>query len=323
MKEENKIILKNIAHIYTSLANFHDQGQIDRRLEQLYLLEEDDVIDRVLVVIHDFVNDGLINKDEAYKNLEMVTKLNPNRYKSIEDLISRIKLLKSMNMMYTNMPLSENHRLILEAFDEFNKLIDDSFDYFYTGGIMGYLAVGKELVRYHGDLDILINEKDLERLKTLIEKTDKFEFVSRVKKKNNIGHEYFCVYKNVPIDIGLFLFERKNDGSIVRKSYYYKDSNLMIDEEYLTKEYVRNAYTGDIYTYNGSDYKMMSLESIYAAKKDARDKDRYDARIIQDSVDMEIVDKIDREAKKTTFKTIVAPKDNVIKKIENINNIKR
>lgn len=38
------------------------------------------------------------------------------------------------------MPLTENHKLVLEAFDKFNELIGTLFDCFYTGGLMGYLV---------------------------------------------------------------------------------------------------------------------------------------------------------------------------------------
>ena len=317
MKEENKKILENIAYTYTKLANFNDKKAINSRLEKLYELDEDDVIDRVLVTIYDFVNDGRISKDDALYHLDMLCELNSVKYKTREDLINRVGWLKSMNLMYPSMPLKENHRLVLEAFDEFNKLIEgENFDYFYTGGMMGYLATGHELVRYHGDLDILINEEDLERLKKIVEKSDKFEFVSHVKKKNNIGHEYFVVYKGIPIDIGLFLFERKKDGSVIRKSYYYKGSDLLVDEEYLSKDYVSLTYTGNTYTHNDIPYKMMSLESVYEAKKNGRPKDKYDASIIEGNVDMEVVEKISELAKEIKLVSGKKTSGSIIEKIE-------
>ena len=320
MKEENKKILENIAYTYTKLANFNDKDVIEDRLKKMYEMEEDDVIDRVLVTIYDFVQNGRISKDDALYHLDMLCELNKDKYKTRDDLVNRLGWLKSMNLMYPSMPLKENHRLVLEAFDEFNKLINgENLDYFYTGGMMGYLATGHELVRYHGDLDILINEEDLEKLKRIVEKSDKFEFVSHVKKKNNIGHEYFVVYKGIPIDIGLFLFERKKDGSVIRKSYYYKDKELLVDEEYLDPEYVKLSYTGDSYIHNGIPYKMMSLESVYEAKRGSRPKDQYDAKVIEDMVDMEIVERISDARKKNTFTPKKKVKDSVVERIERSN----
>ena len=319
MKEENKKTLENIAYTYTKLANFNDKDIIEDRLKKMYELEEDDVIDKVLSVIYDFVLHERISKDDALYHLDMLCELNQDKYKNRDDLINRVGFLKSMNLLGTNVPLSENHKAVLEAFDKFNELIDDSFEYYYTGGMMGYLATGHQLVRYHSDLDILINEADLERLKKLVEKSEDFKFVSHLDKKSNIGHEYFIVYKGNPVDIGLFLFERKNDGSIIRKSYYYKDKELLVDEEYLDPEYVSLSYTGETYTHNGIPYKMMSLESVYEAKKDARAKDQYDAKVIEDSVDMEIVERISNARKRNTFTPHKKAKDSVVERIEKRN----
>ena len=73
----------------------------------------------------------------------------------------RLNWLKSMNMMDLQMSLSDNHRLVIEAFDKFNQIIGTKFDAYYTGGLMGYLATNHPLERYHSDLDLFINEKQL------------------------------------------------------------------------------------------------------------------------------------------------------------------
>lgn len=53
-----------------------------------------------------------------------------------------------MNMEYPQISLTENHKLVLEAFDKFNELIDIKFDSFYTGGLMGYLAIISRRFRF-------------------------------------------------------------------------------------------------------------------------------------------------------------------------------
>lgn len=158
-----------------------------------------------------------------FAKAQLILNLNPDRYKTPDDLVGRLKWLREMNMEYPKMPITENHRLVLETFDKFNKLIGDHFDCFYTGGLMGYLATGKKLERYHGDLDLLINEQQLSVLKELIDTTEDFEFVSNMGDKEENGHEYKVVYKKTPMSIGLFLFERNNDQSITTKEYYYEN----------------------------------------------------------------------------------------------------
>ena len=197
------------------------------------------------------------------------------------------------------MPLAENHRLVLETFDRFNELIKTNFDCFYTGGLMGYLATEHPLERYHGDLDLFINEEQLFTLYQLVQNSDDFEFVSNMNHKDVNGHEYKVTYKNTPMSIGLFLFSRLPNHEIVLKEYYYpnQDSNqdLYVDEHHLSSKYASMMFSNQIREHNGTFYKMQTLESIYNSKKNSRPKDRYDATIIQDFVDKQIDYKLDTE----------------------------
>ena len=51
MKKENQKVLDRIAYTYTKLANFTNEEAIKNRLEQLYNLEEDDVIEMILMPV--------------------------------------------------------------------------------------------------------------------------------------------------------------------------------------------------------------------------------------------------------------------------------
>lgn len=55
---------------------------------------------------------------------------------------------------------------------------------------MGYLASVHELERYHGDLDLFINEKNLITLKELVDNSEDFKFVSNMNHKE-IKKEYY------------------------------------------------------------------------------------------------------------------------------------
>lgn len=136
------------------------------------------------------------------------------------------------------------------------------------------------------------------------------------------GHEYKIVYQGRPLDIGLFLFAREEDGSITTKEYYFENENtingqLLVDEHHFTKEYTTMAFSDTIRYYNNTPYKMMSLESIYNSKKNSRPKDRYDAQVIQDNVNMEIVHKLDIKRNNNTTICQKPAIDSVIEKIEN------
>ena len=252
----------------------------------------DDAMDYIIVSISDLVSRGVLKQEDVFSNAKLLTAINPEKYTSANDLMKRLSWLKSMNLEHPQMPLSENHKLVIEAFDKFNQIIGTSFDSYYTGGLMGYLAIDHPLERYHGDLDLFINEEQLESLYELVSQNEEFEFISNMDHKEQNGHEFKVQYKDTPMSIGLFLFERKSDDEIVIKEYYHSNNNpneeLLVNEQHLAPEYAKMIFSNQIKQHNGIPYRMQSLESIYNSKKNSRPKDRYDASIIKDSVDLMI-----------------------------------
>lgn len=296
LKEE---AIKDIVNDCTRKVNITDENLINNTISSLCSMNENDALDTILISLNDLLNSGRITLEDVYEQVPSILKLNPEKYKSVEDLIERLKWIKSMNMDHPAMPLSRNHQLVIEVFDNFNELIAGKFDCYYTGGLMGYLATNHELERYHGDLDLFINEEQLLALKDQIDSSLDFQFVSNMEHKEVNGHEYKITYKDTPMSIGLFLFERQIDNSITTKEYYFENQNtkgqLFVDEHHFSKDYTDMSFSDTIRQHNGMSYKMMSLESIYNSKKNSRPKDRYDASIIQDDVNMLIDYKLDTE----------------------------
>lgn len=201
--------------------------------------------------------------------------------------------------------ITENHQMILEIFDAFNSLLNSEFDCFYTGGLMLFIYNKDSLKRYHNDLDLFVNEDQLFELKNIIDESDNFKFISNMYKKEVNGHEYKITYRDYPISIGLFLFERKNDGGIITKKYYYDDlssmNNLYVDERHFNAVYSNLVFNNSIFYRNNLPYKMLSPEYIYYSKihlKPHRDKDYYDILYISDKIDNNLVAAIDTEKKK-------------------------
>lgn len=314
--------IKKIVYTFGSKINITDENILNRLISELLSMDINDTIDRILVSLNDLVTRKAIDVQDIFDNADMLIKLNPEKYQNAEDLIQRLNWIKEMNMEHPQMPLTQNHKLIIRAFDKFNELIQGKFDCYYTGGLMGYLATGHKLERYHGDLDLFINEEQLMALKELVDSSDDFEFVSNMDHKEINGHEYKIKYCDTPMSIGLFLFERKKDMSITTKEYYFENQNingeLLVDEHHFTPEYTRLCFSNQVRQHNGLTYRMMSLESIYNSKKNSRPKDRYDASIIKDKTDMLIDYKID-VAKKDNFDITHKKVDNaIIQSIEQI-----
>lgn len=292
MNEIQKEQIKNAVYTFASLCNINDKRRCDDWINYLSNMNIDDVMDNIIVTISDMVSRGALKQDDVFSNVELLTEINKEKYSSKDELLKRLSWLKSMNMEHPQIPLSENHRLVLDAFDKFNQIIGTNFDAYYTGGLMGYLATDHPLERYHGDLDLFINEEQLESLYELMSQSEDFEFISNMDHKEENGHEFKIQYNGTPMSIGLFLFERKPDNEIVIKEYFHRDNNpdneLLVNEQHLAPEYAKMIFSDQVREHNGLPYKMQSLESIYNAKKNSRPKDRYDASIIKDSVDLMI-----------------------------------
>jgi len=301
MNEIQKEIIAKLVYTFAKKVNNNNQDELINVINRLCSMDINDSIDAILVSLNDLLNRGLIKQEDIFFNVESILKLNPEKYTSPNDLIKRLNWILAMNMAHPNMSLAENHQLVIDAFDRFNELIGETFDCYYTGGLMGYLTTGHELERYHGDLDLLINEQQLILLKKLVDSSPDFDFVCNMDHKEVHGHEYKIVYKDTKMSIGLFLFERQSDNSITTKEYYFENENingqLFVDEHHFSKEYTKLSFSNQVREHNGIPYRMMSLENIYNSKKNSRPKDRYDAQIIKEQVDMMIDYKLDVERK--------------------------
>ena len=273
MTDLQKEQIKKIVYKFSNLANVNNENVCNKLILNLSTMKEEDVIDYLLVNINNLVEAMRIKPEDVFNNIDLITSLS-DKYSTKEALMTRLNWLKSMNMMDLQMSLSDNHKLVIEAFDKFNQMIGTKFDAYYTGGLMGYLATNHPLERYHSDLDLFINEKQLYSLYELVNESDEFEFISNMDNK-------------------------EENGQIVIKEYYHKDKNpseeLLVNEKHLAPNYAKMVFSNDIRLHNNIPYRMQSLESIYNAKKDSRPKDRYDAAIIKDSVDLMIDYQLDTQ----------------------------
>ncbi len=320
MEDDKKRKIIELVLTFLKIANINlPEEQVDRYIAELTSLNIDDSIDAIIVKLSELVSSRNLTEQDILDNVNLITGLNPKKYKNEKDLIERLKFLKAMNLEHPRMPLKENHKLVLEVLDKLNDILPEDMDYRYTGGILAYLSSQKELSRYHSDLDLFVNEEEIMRLKKIIDSSKDFKFHSNMDTNNGKGHEYKLIYKDTPMSVGLFLFERDIDDSVITKEYYYDNENqLIVDETHLCKEFSDLTYSANILVHNGIAFKSMSLEAIYDAKSNGRPKDRYDAKLIEDRVDKEKLDRM-QELKKNNYridKKIV--KDSIVIEMEKL-----
>ena len=194
MNELQKQTITKLVYTFAQKAKINNLNEIIDTINRLCSMNINDSIDAILVSLNDLLNRKLITQEDIFSNVDSIIMLNNEKYKSTSDLIERLNWIKNMNMEHPSMSLTENHQLVIETFDKFNELLNGNFDCYYTGGLMGYLAINHQLERYHGDLDLFINEQQLIALKELVDSSQDFDFVSNMDHKEVNGHEYKIVY---------------------------------------------------------------------------------------------------------------------------------
>ena len=171
-------------------------------------MTKNDLIDIALynILEQDFIDDEAKERE--------LTILSQKYDLNIKKLYERYKWLKKMDINPNLFHLEENHKLIMEIFDNFNKMLNENkIEYYYTSGILSYLLVNKQLERYHHDLDIFINMKDLDKLENICNNYNfSFERKYGIRDENTKRIMLKMYYKNI-IDIPItdFMYVKQED----------------------------------------------------------------------------------------------------------------
>ena len=257
-------------------------------------------------------------KDKKDKNLynffEMVKveALESILDEEIQNRYERYLWLKEMNIDPNEIHLEESHNEILDIFDRYNQMLNENgIEYYYTSGILSYLLVDKELERYHHDLDIFINMKDLEKLES-ISGLYGFSFERKLGKRNDGTNRIMLKMKyenHNDIPITVFMYVREKDGSITQNDYYIgENGEHLVERMYNSKEIVDLSFSNEPKIHNDINYYAITLEALYLSKKGNRPKDIYDCKIFEKNIDYEKL-----EALEEAFKY---NKNNIIERAE-------
>lgn len=219
----------------------------------------------------------------------------------IENRYQRYLWLKEMNINPNEIHLEESHEEILYIFDRYNKMLNENgIEYYYTSGILSYLLVNRELERYHHDLDIFINMKDLEKLEK-ISGLYGFTFERKLGKRQDGTDRImlkmkYCDHDDIPITV--FMYIREKDGSITQNDYYIDENNKhLVERIYNSKTIVDLSFLDSPIKHNGIDYYSITLEALYLSKKGNRPKDIYDCKIFEKEIDQEKLKKLEESFK--------------------------
>lgn len=187
-----------------------------------------------------------------------------------------------------------------------DRLNEISMEYYLVGAIGGYIDCNLDISREHDDIDIMIPEKDINKLYEIF-KNSEYIFIDNRKHSNKIlndkwftegkYHDVYAIYKNNKFHIGFFLYSKTDkEYSIIE---YFKNNNK---QKRLIRTlpigYFHYQYDNKFKIYRWIKLKTAKVECIYNNKKNmTRDKDKYDNLIFEKYIDKTIISKMSGKSK--------------------------
>ncbi len=274
------------------ILNNNDFTMFQNECEKYNINNIEDIRDLLIDIIFEKGDFDIIVK----LSRSLIAKRYPSLF-SIESMERRYEILQKYEVCKIR-GLNANHIEILQLFNQVNIFLNTlEVEYYHTSGFMAYLLLGKDLVRYHHDIDIFVDESRLQDVESNSSKFG-FSFV-RMKGDREDGTQrriIKLIHNKYKIPITIFMFTENKDGSIIQDDYYYKDSNLFVDHIYNSSLCAKISFDKIIHFYNNIPYKSISLEALYASKLQTnRNKDKLDCEIIKNNINKQNLDLLLKE----------------------------
>lgn len=222
-------------------------------------------------------------------------KANQLDYGKLEE---RYLWLKKMNIDPNIIHLNKNHETICKIFDKCNSMFNENnIEYYYTSGILSYLLVNKKLQRYHHDLDIFVNMKDLEKLEQVCSNYG-FTFKRQLGNRNDGTKRVMLkmYYEDaIEIPITLFMYVRREDNSIEQNDYFINDNKFYVEKIYNSPLVVNLSFSDEPQYHNNIKYYAITLEALYLSKIGNRPKDIYDCSQFEKFLDLHKISMLKQE----------------------------
>ena len=244
----------------------------------------------------------LENNDNLYEQaLNIIRSINPKISPSVKDMKDKLHKI-FYNEIEGNMSLEENHKLINDSLSEITTLFNkNEIDYYIVGALPCFIKTGQPLFRYHDDIDIFINEKDISKASKIINSLGKYNFIDdrfpnleRYKEleQQKLPHTVMAQNLDNEFHLGFFCFKREQDNSITMREYSHrlKDGNVIVDVLERKTDPIGTSlrFDEEEIKYMGSSFKTSSVESVYSIKEyTKRPKDITDMQKLESYIDKE------------------------------------
>lgn len=225
-----------------------------------------------------------------------------------EEILSKLE----SNFECGDYSLNNNHGILKETLlficRELNKR---NVDYYVIGSVPIFIKLGIGFSRFHSDIDIAINSKDINYLREIFKDSNYVFFDNRLcsqkffdynEKRARGGHEIIAQNKDNAFSIGFYEFDRLDNGSITKKDYFSEvvDGKLInrVCKYSYSKEFTELYYSNDKLSYEDIEFRYCSVEGVYLLKQKncsniGRNKDLYDVNVIENNYKLDNV-KIER-----------------------------
>ncbi len=293
------------------------EDRIDNLVEELVdLMDTKDIMDALaLKATNIYQND---NK-KLLQSLEIIRELDPTIYPDWKGLLETAEINKATNHRPGDLGLKENHQLIDETLVEVcNKLNASRVDYYVVGALSSFIGTGTPLFRYHEDIDFMVAEEDLDKVRAALEGTDYVFEDNRLHNKkirkpgeNHTSgeHEVIAHHKANEFHLGFFLFKRNPDNSLTIREYYMENGEPQVLERHMPKELVDLEYNSKTTEYKGTRFRTSTPESVYAKKLYTRhEKDLLDISNLRKKIDQTKIDEAKKYQTTVTTHPVNPPK---------------
>lgn len=270
-----------------------DKIKIEERIQEYQNMSDKDVIKDLSMFVYDnFKND----KELCEYFLSLIRNINPKVVPSVKDMM--IELERRYQNKNDNMSIEENHKLIIEMLKYLAGLFNDrGIDYCVVGSIPAFLENNIPLFRYHDDLDIMINENDLDKVKGLITESgyiySDYRFPSieeyRALEENKPSHQVMAQNPYNEFHIGFLTFIRNEDNSITTTEYLQRENNNEVVVDRLERRFTQEGTDirfNRIFNLDGVNVRACSAENVYDIKSQLnRPKDKTDMEKLESYID--------------------------------------
>lgn len=211
-----------------------------------------------------------------------------------------------INIIYTSLLKMTKDFLLSQLAFICDKLNKSDINYYLVGALSGYIDCNLEITREHDDIDIMILEKDINKLYDILKDSD-YTLVDNRNQSNKFlndkgftegeYHDVYAIYKDTNFHIGFFLYSLTDkDYSIIE--YFRQEGSQKRLIRTLPIQYFNCQYDNKFKIYKGIKLRTAKVECIYNNKKNmTRDKDKYDNLIFEKYIDKTIISKMAGKSK--------------------------